>query len=165
MSSIGWLDSSPEEQRRMPLIAQVTAVTGGHRLRLTSDQPAPTAAGVQDHRGTADHARRHRPGGCRSAGGLLLRAGPTTAITPFIVLRAEDAGKRQRATVVHARLLGDPPGCFDEILARQVDTPQKFLAFLRQPGERRGMPWRPITTPWEWYGRRSCRDPSTAYGT
>lgn len=55
---------------------------------------------------------------------------PTTDITPFIALVVRDDGGRQASTVVHARLVGDPATRLDEILARQVDTPEKFLRFL-----------------------------------
>jgi hypothetical protein len=55
-------------------------------------------------------------------------------ITPFVVLRASGSsaaeGDVSRATVVHATLLNDPAGRLDEVLARQVDTPEKFLRFL-----------------------------------
>ena len=51
-------------------------------------------------------------------------------ITPFLVLRLTDARGVTRGTVVHAGLTGDPPGRLDELLARQVDTPEKFLRFL-----------------------------------
>ena len=55
---------------------------------------------------------------------------PITDITPFVVLTAEDDGGRSLSTVVRASLIGDPSGRLDEILARQVDTPEKFLRFL-----------------------------------
>jgi len=55
---------------------------------------------------------------------------PITDITPFVVLTAEDDGGRSQSTVVRASLIGDPSGRLDEILARQVDTPEKFLRFL-----------------------------------
>jgi len=54
-------------------------------------------------------------------------------ITPFLVLRASldtGLGEISRATVVRAELRNDPPGRLDEVLARQVDTPEKFLHFL-----------------------------------
>lgn len=56
--------------------------------------------------------------------GLVL-----TDITPFLVLEVSNA-HGSRNTVVHAALTGDPPGRHDELLARQVDTPEKFLRFL-----------------------------------
>ena len=51
-------------------------------------------------------------------------------VTPFLVLRVTDARGESRATVVLAALTGDPPGRHDELLARQIDTPEKFLRLL-----------------------------------
>ena len=48
-------------------------------------------------------------------------------VTPFLVVRVTDARGESRATVVLATLTGDPPGRHDELLARQIDTPEKFL--------------------------------------
>lgn len=57
----------------------------------------------------------------------------TADITPFVVLELsaeEDSVKAERTTVVRSMLVGDPPGRFDEVIARQVNTPEKFLRFL-----------------------------------
>lgn len=57
----------------------------------------------------------------------------TPDVTPFVVVRIELAGTTQTATgatVVRATLIGDPPGRLDSVIARQVDTPAKFLRFL-----------------------------------
>lgn len=57
----------------------------------------------------------------------------TPDVTPFVVVRVELAGTTQTvtgATVVRATLFGDPPGRLDSVIARQVDTPAKFLRFL-----------------------------------
>ena len=51
-------------------------------------------------------------------------------VTPFLVVRVADARGESRATVVLAALTGDPPGRHDELLARQIDTPEKFLRLL-----------------------------------
>lgn len=58
---------------------------------------------------------------------------PLADITPFVVLRAqrsEGGVVVERATVVRASLINDPEGRLDEVIARQVDTPEKFLRFL-----------------------------------
>ncbi len=59
---------------------------------------------------------------------------PTADVSPFLVLRAtvedESAGSLTWATVVRAELRTDPAGRLDEILARQIDTPEKLLRFL-----------------------------------
>lgn len=57
-------------------------------------------------------------------------------ITPFVALHLTDPGnapgERSLAvsSVVHARLINDPPTLLDEVLARQVDTAEKFLRFV-----------------------------------
>lgn len=57
-------------------------------------------------------------------------------ITPFVALHLTDRGfspgtrPLHVSSVVHARLIGDPPTRLDEVLARQVDTPEKFLRFV-----------------------------------
>lgn len=50
-------------------------------------------------------------------------------ITPFLVLMAEEDGLRE-SSVIPAHLVGDPEDRLDAVLARQVDTPEKFLRFL-----------------------------------
>lgn len=50
-------------------------------------------------------------------------------ITPFLVLTAEWQDLAE-STVVPARLLGDPDDRLDAVLARQVDSPEKFMRFL-----------------------------------
>jgi len=50
-------------------------------------------------------------------------------IGPFIVLTATD-GDITEACVIPAVLINDPPGRLDAVLARQVNTPEKFLRFL-----------------------------------
>lgn len=53
-----------------------------------------------------------------------------TDVTPFVMLVATD-GERFARTVVPARLEGDPPGRLDEILAKQIQTPEDFVRFLK----------------------------------
>lgn len=58
---------------------------------------------------------------------------PLADVTPFLVLRAQRTEGHvvvERATVVRAVLINDPEGRLDEVIARQVDTPEKFLRFL-----------------------------------
>ena len=54
-------------------------------------------------------------------------------LTPFLVLRARGSvnGREvERATVVCATLEGGPGDRLDEVLVRQLDSPEKFLQFL-----------------------------------
>ncbi len=56
-----------------------------------------------------------------------------TEITPFIVYRATGRSSGtaiERATVVRADLVGDPPSRFDEIIANQFRTTDDFLRFI-----------------------------------
>ncbi|MGY6502457.1 MAG: phospholipase D family protein [Acidimicrobiales bacterium] len=58
---------------------------------------------------------------------------PLADVTPFVVLTLGltiEGVRGERATVVRAGLRGDPPGRLDEVIARQVDTPEKFLRFV-----------------------------------
>jgi len=57
---------------------------------------------------------------------------PLADITPFLVLRIELAGppRTAGAAVLRAHLHHDVPGRFDAVIARQVDTPEKFLRFV-----------------------------------
>lgn len=56
-----------------------------------------------------------------------------TEITPFVVFRAtakQGSVTIERSTVVRARLVGDPPQRFDEIIAKQFKSTEDFLRFL-----------------------------------
>ena len=65
---------------------------------------------------------------------LAVFAGlPIADITPFVVVRATrqvEGNELSCAAVLRASLVGDPPERLDEVIARQVDTPEKFLRFL-----------------------------------
>jgi len=50
-------------------------------------------------------------------------------ITPFLLISVDKDGARA-ATVVPGHLVNDPHDRLDAVLARQVDTPEKFLRFL-----------------------------------
>ncbi|GHD81926.1 hypothetical protein CLV85_0135 [Salinibacterium amurskyense] len=53
-----------------------------------------------------------------------------TEITPFVIIHARDERGEHRSTVVCADLIGDVKHRRDAVLARQIDTPEKFLRFL-----------------------------------
>lgn len=65
-----------------------------------------------------------------------FRGIPVADITPFVVLFLKDVENStttspvELSTVVHASLINDPEDRLDEILARQVNTPEKFLRFV-----------------------------------
>jgi hypothetical protein len=54
---------------------------------------------------------------------------PLADISPFLVLTARE-GDITESSVIPAVLINDPPGRLDAVLARQVNTPEKFLRFL-----------------------------------
>ena len=55
---------------------------------------------------------------------------PLADVTPFVVLRMVSPGGLSARTVVRAELVGDPVGRLDAIVARQLDTTEKFLQFI-----------------------------------
>lgn len=54
----------------------------------------------------------------------------TGDITPFLALRVESPVGLRASTVVVAELINPPADRLDVVLARQIDTPEKFLRFL-----------------------------------
>jgi hypothetical protein len=58
---------------------------------------------------------------------------PLADLTPFVVLRVELHGDEESVaggTVLRGVLVDDPAGRLDAVIARQVDSPAKFLRFL-----------------------------------
>ncbi|MCZ4080298.1 phospholipase D family protein [Rhodococcus sp. H36-A4] len=55
---------------------------------------------------------------------------PLIEVSPFLRLSLTDGAGREAACVVRAELRGDPEGRLDEVLASQINTPEKFLRFL-----------------------------------
>lgn len=142
-------DRQPSEadelQRLLDNILRDAAVAGltvavagleehGWTLDLTSDK-AILPPGFPG-RGTVELMTR--PGVARElTPGNRLQAGYESVeladITPFVVVRCEieaSTGPVSASAVVRARLLGDPNDRLDAVLARQVNTPEKFLRFL-----------------------------------
>lgn len=75
-----------------------------------------------------------RPGDAQSicAGPANASFGPVPLpdVTPFLVVRAISPDGLHGGTVIRGLLRNDPAGRLNEVLARQVDTPEKFLRFL-----------------------------------
>ncbi|MFC9335816.1 phospholipase D family protein [Arthrobacter sp. NPDC057009] len=56
---------------------------------------------------------------------------PLADVTPYLVLTLEDpSAKLSKSTVIQGSLRTDPAGRLDEIIARQLDDPQKLRQFL-----------------------------------
>lgn len=112
------------------LTATVDPGDGPFTLALVGDRHLPEAEGIS----LLAELLTRRGEACKLAPGMAVAAqfGPmaVTDITPFFVLTVRDDAGRSVSTVVRASLIGDPSGRLDEILARQVDTPEKFLRFL-----------------------------------
>lgn len=124
------LENFLRDAASVPLTATAEAAGQSYRLRVTSEAELP---GMCDVRLTAELLTRRgeavvlRPGAAMAATFDKLSV---VDVTPFMALTARDGSGNQASTVVRCTLVGDPPGRLDEILARQVDTPEKFLQFL-----------------------------------
>jgi hypothetical protein len=102
----------------------------GYALAASTSEPLPIPDGYK-----VSLELLSRPGDAHHlTGGSPLHvtfAGvPLPDITPFLALRMTSPEGLQRGTVIRASLVNDPAGRLDEILARQVNTPEKFLRFL-----------------------------------
>lgn len=110
--------------------ATVSTDGDAHRITLTTTDSLRLPAG---HRLTAELLTL--PGdSVESPDGepMVATFGPLALadITPFMALRVTNPRGMQRGTVVRATLVGDPTGRLDAVVARQVDTPEKFMRFL-----------------------------------
>ncbi|MDQ0076787.1 phospholipase D family protein [Arthrobacter oryzae] len=84
------------------------------KLRLLS-LPQPSAV-VESSGGQHEHA---------------FHAIPLADVTPYLVLTLEDpAAGLSKSTVIQGSLRTDPAGRLDEIIARQLDDPEKLRRFL-----------------------------------
>ena len=116
-----------------PLVATVIQHPTTWRLTVSSAtalRPPPDSVALQIALLTNPTSSQRLDGGHVVAGfdGLSI-----TEITPFIVFRAsatQGSLTVERSTVVRARLVGDPPQRFDEIIAKQFKSTEDFLRFL-----------------------------------
>lgn len=101
----------------------------GYTLGVSTQEPLPIPDGYK-----LAAELLTRPGETQNIGAepLDARFGPVPLadITPFLVIRATAPGGLQGGTVIRGVLNNDPAGRMDEVLARQVNTPEKFLRFL-----------------------------------
>ena len=145
---VGGVDEDPmaEEERRLenalravaeiPHRVQVepsaSAADGAksHTLAVTTPKPYPIP---DDWDATVELLTR--PGEARHVtNGEPLAEAFTIAdvadITPFLAVRLTTSSGLEMGTVVVAELVGDLPERLDLVLARQIDTPEKFLRFV-----------------------------------
>lgn len=114
----------------VPCRIEVEPAHDGHRLHLVSDDPL----GVQpDHAlvlGLLTRPGLGRPADGRAPLDLWFDGIALADVTPFVTVRVSDQAGLTLGTVIQAPLVNDPEGRLDEVLARQVDTREKFLRFL-----------------------------------
>lgn len=110
----------------------VSVARSGHdyALRLETREGATVPAGM-----TALVEPLAHPGVACSIGDGRTSHGtvdgvPLIEVSPFLRLRLTSEDGRAAACVVRAELRGDPEGRLDEVLASQINTPEKFLRFL-----------------------------------
>lgn len=108
----------------------VETAKDGYRLRLLGDAPLEIPA---DH--TLVLGLLTRPGVAHAATigsslDILFEGVALPDVTPFVTMRLTDGDGVTVGTIIHAPLDHDPEGRLDEVLARQVDTREKFLRFL-----------------------------------
>ena len=103
--------------------------TAAYVLVVTTEQALPVPDGFK-----LTMELLTRPGDAQN-----LFTGPANAwfgpvalpdVTAFLVVHAISPDGLHGGTVIRGLLRNDPAGRLDEILARQVDTPEKFLRFL-----------------------------------
>lgn len=115
----------------VPMTAQVQPhINGGYRLVLRSRASMPFRA---DHRVTVELVTRLGEARVLTGGSpvdVVFDDLTLVQITPFVIIGVRDPEGKQRSAVMHVVLVDDPKDRLDEILAAQVDTPEKFLRFL-----------------------------------
>lgn len=113
----------------IPVRLHIQGLGDAYRLNLVSDRELRLPEGML---ATASLLTRQGVAANLKSGELLrcVFTGVEKAdITPFVVVTLTHGGEAL-STVVHAPLHGDPPDRLDEVLRRQVDTPEKFVRFL-----------------------------------
>jgi hypothetical protein len=106
----------------------VTPRDTGYDLQVTTGTPLPTT----EARLTIELLTRRGEAVEVTASSTVDVTFPDVSladITPFVVLAATERDLRA-TSVVPAQLIGDPEDRLDAVLARQVDSPEKFLRFL-----------------------------------
>jgi hypothetical protein len=124
------LDDLLRDIAAIPHIVTVgSGPTAGHVLTVTTEQVLPIPDGFK-----VSMELLTRPGDAQRlvSGPAQVVFGPVPLpdVTPFLVVRATSPEGLQGGTVIRGLLRNDPAGRLDEVLARQVNTPEKFLRFL-----------------------------------
>lgn len=111
------------------MVTASARAAAGYTLHVTREEPLSVSYGYHL---TLELLTRPGEAQNMSAAPLNARFGPLPLadVTPFLVARASAPGGLQGGTVIRGELQNDPAGRLDEVLARQVNTPEKFLRFL-----------------------------------
>ncbi len=107
-----------------------TTVTTSYDLAVTSRGPLRLPSGVRVTAELLTVPGDARPLPSSAALDVAFTNVQLADVTPFLALRLEAPSGLKAATVVRATILDDPAGRLDHVLARYVDTPEKFLRFL-----------------------------------
>jgi hypothetical protein len=133
-------DPADEARRRLDdLLRDVAAVphtvsvedgpAAAYMLAVTTERALPIPDGF-----TLTMELMTRPGDAQNLGAEAVNVTfgpvPLPDVTPFLVVRATSPEGLHGGTVIRGILHNDPAGRLDEVLARQVNTPEKFLRFL-----------------------------------
>ena len=124
------LDKLLRDIAEIPCTVTVKAQAAtGYVLDVTTEEPVRILDGYSL---TVELLTRPGETQMMSAAPLDARFGPVLLadITPFLAIRAVAPGGLKGGTVIRGVLENDPAGRLDEVLARQVNTPEKFLRFL-----------------------------------
>ena len=128
------LDNAVRRVAGLAFTAEVLRAQGatgsGHTMRLKSSGPFPLDPGWF---ATVELLTLPDFASPVPAGQVLDTVVPdveTADITPFLAIRVESTEGRRGSAVVLAHLVNAPEDRLDVVLARQLDTPEKFLKFL-----------------------------------
>lgn len=126
------LEEALRAAAEVTLTATAAPVDDRWTVELRSDHALPGADAVRFTVAPLNRPSEQHP--VTPGAPIAADLGPREAadITAFYILTGEliDQVIRPMATVVRATLVNDPAHRLDDIVARQVDTPEKFLRFL-----------------------------------
>lgn len=122
-----WLRSVAAISHRVDV---APAAGNGHSITISADRAYPTAGNRTVSVGLLTlpgRERRVAPDGTMT---VAFEGVETPDITAYVTVRVLDPSGISASTVVVATLQGAPDDRFDQVLARQIDTKDKFLRLL-----------------------------------
>lgn len=112
------------------VLSSAEEATAEHNLRIRSERNFSLEEGwsaTAELLTLPDFVAPVAPGAALDA---VVPSVATGDITPFLAIRVESPSGLRASTVVVAELINSPADRLDVVLARQIDTPEKFLRFL-----------------------------------